>query len=108
MQRLLSNRTALLSEDAAKKFNDLWTNSIDREQRQNLYRYWLCKYVQFLTGVWLFFYKRSTENKELRIILYPFVSAEWYRLNEQYDENHQSMQELWLANDQLYMDKAFM
>ena len=51
MQRLLSNRTALLSEDAAKKFNDLWAKSIDKEQRQNLYRYWLCKYVQFLTGV---------------------------------------------------------
>ncbi|CAF5222947.1 unnamed protein product, partial [Rotaria magnacalcarata] len=39
----------------------------------------------------------------------PFIdfSQQWFRLNEQYDENHKSMQELWLANDQLYMEKAF-
>jgi hypothetical protein len=31
----------------------------------------------------------------------------WFRLNEQYDENYQSMQELWLVNDSIYMEKAF-
>jgi hypothetical protein len=50
MQRLLNNRTALLSDDQVKSFKDLWLNSIDKEQRQALYRYWLWKYIQYLTG----------------------------------------------------------
>ncbi|CAF3489036.1 unnamed protein product [Adineta steineri] len=82
MQRLLYNRTALLSDDAVNNITDLWSRSIGKEQRQALYRYWLCKYVQLLT-------------------------EEWYNLNEQYDENYQLMQNLWLTNDRLYMNDAF-
>ncbi|CAM4789800.1 unnamed protein product [Rotaria magnacalcarata] len=82
MERLLNNRTVILSDDVVLSFKDLWAKSINKEQRQDLYRYWLLKYVQLLT-------------------------EQWFRLNEQYDENHKSMQELWLANDQLYMEKAF-
>ena len=50
MQRSLYNKAAFLSDDAVDKVNDLWSNSVDREQRQALYRYWLGKYVQLLTG----------------------------------------------------------
>ncbi|CAF3401508.1 unnamed protein product [Rotaria sp. Silwood1] len=82
MQNLLNNRTAFLSDNEVKNITDLWSTSINKEQRQALYRYWLWKYVQLLTD-------------------------EWFRLNEQYDENHKSMQELWFTNDQIYMDKAF-
>ncbi|CAF2813215.1 unnamed protein product [Rotaria sp. Silwood2] len=82
MQHLLNNRTAFLSDDEVKNLKELWSTSINKDQRQALYRYWLWKYVQLLTD-------------------------EWFHLNEQYDENHKSMQELWFANDQIYMDKAF-
>ncbi|CAF3707173.1 unnamed protein product [Rotaria sordida] len=82
MQHLLNNRTAFLSDNEIKNFKDLWSTSIDKEQRQALYRYWLRKYVQLLTD-------------------------EWFHLNEQYDENYKSMQALWFTNDQIYMDKAF-
>lgn len=61
MQRLLNNRTALLSDDLVKNIKDLWSDSIDRDQRQNLYRYWLWKYVQVLIGLkdlFLFFLLR--------------------------------------------------
>jgi hypothetical protein len=51
MQRLLNNRTSLLSDDMVKNFTDLWSKAIDKEQRQALYRYWLGKYVQLLTGL---------------------------------------------------------
>jgi hypothetical protein len=51
MQRLLNNKTALLSDDIVKNFKDLWSKSIDKEQRQALYRYWLSKYVQLLIGL---------------------------------------------------------
>ncbi|CAF1069393.1 unnamed protein product [Adineta ricciae] len=80
MQYLLTTRGGLLSEDDAKKVQDLWT--VNKEQRQTLYRYWLYKYLRILTN-------------------------EWFNLNEQYDNNHQTMQELWLANDRLYMEDAF-
>jgi hypothetical protein len=51
MQRLLNNKAALLSDDVVQTFTDLWSTSIDKEQRQTLYRYWLSKYVQVLTGL---------------------------------------------------------
>ncbi len=51
MQRLLNNKTTLLSDDIANNFKDLWSKSIDKEQRQALYRYWLGKYVQLLIGI---------------------------------------------------------
>jgi hypothetical protein len=51
MRRLLTNRTGLLSDDAAKNCNELWAKSIDKEQRQALYRYWFSKYAQLLTGL---------------------------------------------------------
>ncbi|UJR28371.1 hypothetical protein I4U23_009614 [Adineta vaga] len=82
MQRLLTTRTGLLSDDDVRKIENLCAKSLNKDQRQALYRYWLYKYVQLLT-------------------------EEWFRLNEQYDENHQILQELWLANDRSYMDDAF-
>jgi hypothetical protein len=48
MQRLLNNRTALLSDDVVKNIKDVW--SLDKEQRQALYRYWLWKYIEMLIG----------------------------------------------------------
>lgn len=33
---------------------------------------------------------------------------DWVDCNEQFDENHQLLQKLWLADDQKYMSKAFM
>jgi len=100
MQRLLNNKTALLSDDIVKNFKDLWSKSIDKEQRQALYRYWLSKYVQLLIGL--------THDYLEFFFIYFFLLDDWFRLNEQYDENHQSMQELWLANDRLYMENTFM
>ncbi len=51
MQRLLNSKTTILSDDVVKNFNDLWSKSIDKKQRQALYRHWLCKYVQLLTSL---------------------------------------------------------
>lgn len=51
MRRLLDNSTALLSDDMVKNSKDLWSKSINKEQRQALYRYWLWKYVQLLTSI---------------------------------------------------------
>lgn len=50
MQKLLYNRSVFLSDDTVEKIKDLWSSSVDKEQRQALYRYWLGKYVQLLTG----------------------------------------------------------
>lgn len=50
MQRLLRNTTAFLPDDAVSKIDDLWSKSINKEQRQTLYRYWLGKYIQLLIG----------------------------------------------------------
>jgi len=101
MQRLLNSKTAILSDDIVKNFKDLWSKSIDKDQRQALYRYWLFKYVQLITGL-------IDHYLEVFVYSYFFSLEEYFRLNEQYDENHQSMQDLWLANDRLYMDKTFM
>jgi hypothetical protein len=64
MERLLNNRTAILSDDVVLSFKDLWAKSINKEQRQDLYRYWLSKYVQILTGLtgMLFFVKYESEK----------------------------------------------
>ncbi len=48
MQRLLNNRRTFLSDDIVKNIKDLWSKTIDKDQRQDLYRYWLGKYVQLL------------------------------------------------------------
>jgi hypothetical protein len=112
MQRLLNNKTTFLSDDVAKNFKDLWSKSIDKEQRQALYRYWLWKYVQLLIGITHDFLRKYSFVfsclEEIFLSNFFFLIDEWFRLNEQYDETHQSMQELWLANDRLYMEKAFM
>lgn len=99
MQRLLNNKTAFLSDDVVEKIHDLWSESIGREQRQALYRYWLGKYVQLLKG----YIAHSLEHSPNL-----FSIDKWFRLNEQYDENHRSMQGLWLTNDRVYMENAFM
>jgi hypothetical protein len=51
MERLLNNKTVLLSDNVVTNIKDLWAKSIDKEQRQALYRYWLWKYIQSLTGL---------------------------------------------------------
>ena len=51
MRYLLATREGLLSEDDAKKVQDLW--AIKKEQRQTLYRYWLYKYVRILMGIYI-------------------------------------------------------
>jgi len=51
MERLLNNKTVLLSDNVVTNIKDLWAKSIDKEQRQGLYRYWLWKYIQSLTGL---------------------------------------------------------
>ena len=50
IRRIWSNRTAILSDDLAGDIKDVWSNSIKKEQRQGLYRYWVGKYVQKLIG----------------------------------------------------------
>jgi hypothetical protein len=50
IQRLLNNKTTILSDDIIQNIKDLWSNSINKEQRQSLYRYWLGKYIQHLIG----------------------------------------------------------
>lgn len=51
MRYVLSNRSALPSDDEVKNIQDLWSTSIKKEQRQALYRYWLSKYYKQLTGI---------------------------------------------------------
>ncbi len=50
IQRLLNNKIGILSDDMVKNIKDLWSKSINKEQRQGLYRYWLGKYIQYLIG----------------------------------------------------------
>ena len=50
MRCLLNNKTALLSDNVANSFKDLWSPSMNKDQRQALYRYWLFKYVRWLIG----------------------------------------------------------
>ena len=50
MQKLFQNTAAFLSDDVVEKIDDLWSKSINKEQRQALYRYWLRKYSHLLIG----------------------------------------------------------
>lgn len=51
MQRFINQPASLLSDNEAKVYQDLWSSSMNREKRQDLYRYWLCTYIQLLTGL---------------------------------------------------------
>lgn len=62
MQRLMNNRTALISDEQAETYQDLWSNSISRENRQDLYRYWLSKYAHLLAGSNVFTFRKLHRN----------------------------------------------
>ena len=50
MQYLLKNKSSLSSNDEAMSYDDLWSPSLDKHHRQALYRYWLVKYTQLISG----------------------------------------------------------